>query len=74
MAAEASTGGTAQAKTGDHSTSSCCEALGLLLFACDFILFQSAYATQNRGSEQIEYSVPITQSIYIKSLAPPPKA
>ena len=74
MAAEASISSTAQARTGDHSTSSCCEAIGSFLMACDFIVFQSACAGSNGGSEQIEYSVSIVRLIYIESLAPPPKA
>ena len=74
MAAEASISSMAQEKPSGNSTSSCCEAIGSLLFGCDFIVIQSMYADLNGGSEQIAYSVPIVQSIYIQTLAPPPKA
>ncbi len=74
MAAETSISSTAQEKTRGNSTGSCCEAIGSLLFACDFIVFESADAGPSGGSEQIAYVVPIIQSIYIESLAPPPKA
>ncbi|SRR6266542_2155092 len=74
MAVEASISSTAQEKTGGNSTGPCCEAIGSLLLACDFMVFQSAWVGSNRGSEQIAYSIPIVQSIYIESLAPPPKA
>ena len=74
MITEASISSTAQEKTSGNSTGSCCEASSSLLFACDFIVFQSADAASNGGSNQIAYLAPIVQSIYIESLAPPPKA
>jgi hypothetical protein len=74
MDASTSLSGTAQEKTGDIPTGSCCEAIGSLLLVCDFMVFQLAYAGSTGGSEQIAYSVPIVQLIYTKSLAPPPKA
>jgi|SRR6266511_4984082 len=58
----------------DNSTGSCCEAIGSFLLACDFMVFQSACVDVDGGSDQIAYSVPIVQSIFIESLAPPPKA
>jgi hypothetical protein len=64
MAAEVSISSTAQEKTGHNSTGSCCEAIGSLLFACDFIVFQTACLSSNGGSEQIAYLVPIVQSFY----------
>jgi len=74
MNAVASVSSTVQEKATENSTGSCCEAIGSSLLACDFMVFQTACVGSNGGSEQIVYSVPIVQSIYIESLAPPPKA
>jgi len=74
MNATASLSSTAQEKTSDNPIGSCCEAIGSFLLACDFMIFQSAFAGSNGRSEQIAYLVPIVQSIYIEALAPPPKA
>ena len=74
MDAAASQSITAHEKAAGNFSGSCCEAIGSFLLACDFMVFQSAYADLNGGSEQIAYSVPIIQSIYIATLAPPPKA
>ena len=65
---------TTDEKTSDNSPGSCCEAIGSFLLACDFIVFQSAFIDPTGGSEQVAYSLPIVQSIYIQTLAPPPKA
>lgn len=74
MVAGASSGNTTQEETGDYSAASCCEAIGSLLLACDFMVFQPVCAGPSGGSEKIAYSVLILQSIYIQILAPPPKA
>jgi hypothetical protein len=74
MDAGVSLNSTAHEKTSDNSTGSCCDAIGSFLLACDFMVFQSAAAGSNRGSQQIAYSVPVIQSIYLETLAPPPKA
>ncbi len=65
---------TVQEKTSDNFTGSCCEAIGSFLIACDFMVFQSACVGLHGGSEQIAYSLTILQSIYLETLAPPPKA
>jgi hypothetical protein len=74
MDATASLGSPVQEKTSNNSTGSCCEAIGSFLLACDFMAFQIAFVGSNGGNNQIAYSIPIVQSIYIESLAPPPKA
>jgi hypothetical protein len=56
------------------SPSSCCEAIGSFLFACDFMIFQAEDASASGGNEQIAYSIPVVQSIFVESLSPPPKA
>ena len=61
-------------KSSDNSTGSCCEAIGSLLLACDFMVFPSVWVGLDRGSEQIAYSIPVIHSIYIQTLSPPPKA
>jgi hypothetical protein len=63
-----------QGNASHSSPSSCCEAIGSFLFACDFMIFQPEYASASGGNEQIAYSVPVVQSIFIESLSPPPKA
>jgi hypothetical protein len=57
----------------DHSMSSCCNAIGTLVLACDFVPSDSAHVLESGDSEQVAYSVPIFQSTYIRTLAPPPK-
>ena len=74
MDGSASLNSTAQEKTSDTSTGSCCDAIGSFLLGCDFMVFESMWTDSNGGSEQMAYSVPIVQSIYIEFLAPPPKA
>ena len=74
MDSETSLRSTAQARTGDNSTGSCCEAIGSFLLSCDFVVCQSVCACANRDSEQIASSVSFVQSISIESLVPPPKA
>jgi hypothetical protein len=63
-----------QGNTSDTSTDTCCEAIGACLLTCDFMVFPSAYIGQKGGREQVTYSNPIIQLIYIEILAPPPKA
>ena len=74
MDASTSLSSTAQEKTGDIPTGSCCEAIGSLLLVYDFMIFQSACADPSGDSEEILHSIPILQSLYIQSLSPPPKA
>lgn len=62
-----------QENAGDHSTSSCCDAIGPFVVTCDFMASQSARIPDYGGSERVAYSAPIVESIYIKTLAPPPK-
>lgn len=64
----------AQANTGDHPTSSCCDAIGPFVLTCDFMACQSTCIPEYGDSERVAYSVPIVQSIYVKTLVPPPKA
>jgi hypothetical protein len=63
-----------QGNMADSSTDTRCEAIGSCLLVCDFMVFQSVYADPVWDSEQIVYLAPILRSIYIESLAPPPKA
>lgn len=63
-----------QENAGDHSTSSCCDAIGPFVLTCDFVASPLAFAPECGGSERVAYSAPIVESIYIKKLAPPPKA
>jgi hypothetical protein len=65
---------TEQEKQDPSPMGSCCEAIGSLLLTCDFLAVQLAYIGSIWGGKQFPYSVPIVQLIYIKSLAPPPKA
>ena len=62
-----------QGNAGGHSTSSCCDAIGPFVLTCDFLASQSARIPDYGVSERIAYSVPIAQSIYVRTLAPPPK-
>ena len=62
-----------QGSVEDHSTSSCCDAIGPFVLTCDFMASQSACIPEYGDSERVAYSVPIIQSIYIRIVAPPPK-
>jgi hypothetical protein len=62
-----------QENAGDHSTSSCCDAIGTFVLTCDFMAFQTACIPDHGDSERVAYLAPIVQSIYVKTLAPPPK-
>ena len=62
-----------QGDVADHSTSSCCDAIAPFVLTCDFMTCQSAAIPEYGDSERVAYSVPILQTIYIKTLAPPPK-
>ena len=57
----------------DHSASSCCNAIGTFVLACDFVPSDSTCVLEPGDSERVAYSVPIFQSTYISTLAPPPK-
>jgi hypothetical protein len=63
-----------QGNVADHSTSSCCDAIAPFVLTCDFMTCQSACIPEYEGGERVAYLVPIVQSIYIRTLAPPPKA
>lgn len=63
-----------QEKIADNSMASCCEAIGSLLLACDFMVFQPACIVPDRESERILYLAQIFQAIFLQSPAPPPKA
>lgn len=72
-AATASQSHIVQGNVGDTSPRSCCDAIGPLSPACDFVISQSGYVAQYGGNERVEDTAPIVQSIYIETIAPPPK-
>lgn len=63
-----------QGNTGGNSTGSCCDAMGSVSPACDFLVSQSACVPVHGGSERVVNSAPVIHSIHIKSVTPPPKA
>ena len=65
---------TARGNVDDASTGTCCDAMGSVSPACDFIVAQPACVALYGDSEQIAHSIPIVRSIYIETVAPPPKA
>lgn len=58
----------------DNSSGSCCDALGPFSSTCAFVVPQSACVPLYGDIEQVLNSAPVFQSIYIKAVAPPPKA
>jgi hypothetical protein len=62
-----------QENAGDHSTSSCCVAIGPSVLTCEFMASPSACIPEYGDCERVAYSVAIIQAIYIQTLAPPPK-
>ena len=58
----------------DHSTGSCCDAMGQSSLGCDFMVSQSACVALYGGGERVVNSAPLIQTTYIKNTTPPPKA
>ncbi len=59
---------------GDRSAMPCCNELAQTFTGCAFLIPEYDYIALSGGSERVAYSIPFVQTIYIKILAPPPKA
>ena len=69
-----SQGKTTQDNAGDNSTETCCDFIATFAISCAFLVPQCAYIGLSGGSERVGISTPLNQSIYIKTVSPPPKA
>ena len=65
---------TSQGNMGEHSSGSCCDAMGTFSLACDFMVSQSACIARDGGSNRVVTLVPVIQSISLETVTPPPKA
>ena len=63
-----------QGNSGEHRAPvPCCDAMGQPSLSCDFMASTSVCVAFYGGSVQVLYSVPILRSVYLSTLAPPPK-
>jgi len=69
-----SQGKTTQDNAGDNSTEKCCDLIATFAVSCAFLVPQCAYIGLSGGSELVGISTPLNQSIYTKTVSPPPKA
>ena len=63
----------AQETTGDSSSGTCCDAMGSLSLACDFVISQCDYVVAHPGVERISDSLLVFQSTSSRPVSPPPK-